>query len=115
MPTDIFKILVQLSSVMISNRICGLITPKDCVITSYSIHYTKLYEEKQETERQKTLQRELEWINMSPKGRRAKAKARIKSYETLLSQERDKQTKDLEIYIPPGPRLGNLVIEAEKA
>ncbi|RJX32907.1 MAG: energy-dependent translational throttle protein EttA [Desulfurivibrio sp.] len=71
-------------------------------------------EEKQETERQKTLQRELEWINMSPKGRRAKAKARIKSYEALLSQEKEKQTRDLEIYIPPGPRLGNVVIEADR-
>ncbi|MEW6290546.1 MAG: energy-dependent translational throttle protein EttA [Thermodesulfobacteriota bacterium] len=71
-------------------------------------------EEKQETERQKTLQRELEWINMSPKGRRAKAKARIKSYEALLGQESEKRTRDLEIYIPPGPRLGNVVIEADK-
>ena len=71
-------------------------------------------EEKQETERQKTLQRELEWINMNPKGRRAKAKARIKSYEDLLSQENEKRTKDLEIYIPAGPRLGNVVIEADK-
>ena len=71
-------------------------------------------EEKQETERQKTLQRELEWIHMSPKGRRAKAKARIKSYETLLSQENERQVKDLEIFIPPGPRLGNVVIEADK-
>jgi sulfate-transporting ATPase len=71
-------------------------------------------EEKQETERQKTLQRELEWINMSPKGRRAKAKARIKSYEALLGQESEKRAQDLEIYIPPGPRLGNVVIEADK-
>jgi len=71
-------------------------------------------EEKQETERQKTLQRELEWIKMSPKGRRAKSKARIKSYEALLGQENEKRSKDLEIYIPPGPRLGNVVIEADK-
>jgi sulfate-transporting ATPase len=69
-------------------------------------------EEKSETERQKTLQRELEWIRMSPKGRHAKAKARINSYEALLSQESEKRAADLEIYIPPGPRLGNLVIEA---
>ena len=71
-------------------------------------------EEKTETERQKTLQRELEWIRMSPKGRHAKSKARIHSYETLLQQESEKRAKDLEIYIPPGPRLGNMVIEAEK-
>ena len=71
-------------------------------------------EEKSETERQKTLQRELEWIRMSPKGRHAKSKARISSYEELLSQEKDAQAKDLEIYIPPGPRLGKLVIEADK-
>jgi sulfate-transporting ATPase len=71
-------------------------------------------EEKSETERQKTLQRELEWIRMSPKGRHAKSKARISSYEELLSQETDARAKDLEIYIPPGPRLGKLVIEAEK-
>ena len=71
-------------------------------------------EEKQESDRQKTLARELEWIRMSPKGRHAKAKARIKAYEDLLGQEGEKRTKDLEIYIPPGPRLGKVVIEAEK-
>jgi len=71
-------------------------------------------EEKQETERQKTLQRELEWIRMTPKGRHAKSKARINSYESLLEQQSENRTKDLEIYIPPGPRLGNLVIEADK-
>ncbi|MBI5099510.1 MAG: energy-dependent translational throttle protein EttA [Nitrospirae bacterium] len=70
-------------------------------------------EEKSESERQKTLQRELEWIRMSPKGRHAKAKARITSYEALLSQDIEKSSKDLEIYIPPGPRLGNVVIEAD--
>ncbi len=70
-------------------------------------------EEKSESERQKTLQRELEWIRMSPKGRHAKAKARITSYEALLSQDTEKSAKELEIYIPPGPRLGSVVIEAE--
>jgi len=70
-------------------------------------------EEKSESERQKTLQRELEWIRMSPKGRHAKSKARINSYETLLSQQGEKRAKELEIYIPPGPRLGKVVIEAE--
>ncbi len=70
-------------------------------------------EEKSETERQKTLQRELEWIRMSPKGRHAKSKARISAYENLLSQETEARSKDLEIYVPPGPRLGKLVIEAE--
>ena len=68
-------------------------------------------EEKTVSERQKTLQRELEWIRMSPKGRHAKGKARISSYEQLLSQESEKQSKDLEIYIPPGPRLGGIVVE----
>jgi len=71
-------------------------------------------EEKTETERQKTLERELEWIRMSPKGRHAKSKARINSYEALLAQESEKRSKDLEIYIPPGPRLGDVVIEADK-
>jgi len=70
-------------------------------------------EEKQESERQKTLQRELEWIRMSPKGRQAKSKARINSYEALASQETQRRASELEIYIPPGPRLGNVVIEAE--
>lgn len=70
-------------------------------------------EEKSETERQKTLQRELEWIRMSPKGRHAKAKARITSYEMLLQQDMEKQSKEMEIFIPPGPRLGNVVIESE--
>ena len=71
-------------------------------------------EEKSESDRQRTLQRELEWIRMSPKGRHAKSKARINSYEALLSQESDKMAKDLEIYIPPGPRLGKLVIEVDR-
>jgi energy-dependent translational throttle protein EttA len=70
-------------------------------------------EEKSESERQKTLQRELEWIRMSPKGRHAKSKARINSYETLLFQQGEKRAKELEIYIPPGPRLGKVVIEAD--
>jgi len=70
-------------------------------------------EEKGETKRIKTLERELEWIRMSPKGRHAKSKARISAYETLVSQEGQKQEKALEIYIPPGPRLGDLVIEAK--
>lgn len=68
-------------------------------------------EEKTESHRQKTLQRELEWIRMSPKGRHAKSKARINKYETLLGQEAAQREKELEIYIPPGPRLGNSVIE----
>jgi ATP-binding cassette ChvD family protein len=71
-------------------------------------------EEKAESERQKTLERELEWIRMSPKGRHAKSKARITSYEVLLAQESEKRAKDLEIYIPPGPRLGDVVIEANR-
>src|SRR5262245_44703559 len=69
-------------------------------------------EEKTETQRQKTLERELEWIRMSPKGRHAKGKARINSYEALLSTETEKRGQDLEIYIPAGPRLGQVVIEA---
>jgi ATP-binding cassette ChvD family protein len=69
-------------------------------------------QEKTQSERQKTLQRELEWIHMSPKGRQAKGKARINAYESLLSQDNEKQDKDLEIYIPPGPRLGTLAIRA---
>ncbi|HEX3069144.1 MAG TPA: energy-dependent translational throttle protein EttA [Thermoanaerobaculia bacterium] len=71
------------------------------------------HEEKSESQRQKTLERELEWIRMSPKGRHAKGKARINSYEELLSQQTQEKVQDLEIYIPPGPRLGNIVIEAD--
>jgi len=70
-------------------------------------------EEKSESERQKILQRELEWIRMSPRGRHAKSKARISSYEALLSQDIEKRSKELEIFIPPGPRLGSVVIEAD--
>ena len=70
-------------------------------------------EEKAESHRHKTLERELEWIRMSPKARQSKSKARIKAYETLLSQKGDAAAKDMEIYIPPGPRLGNVVVEAE--
>ena len=69
------------------------------------------HEEKTESERRKTLQRELEWIRMSPKGRHAKSKARIASYEALLEKESEKTAKELEIYIPPGLRLGGVVIE----
>ncbi|MBC8421008.1 MAG: energy-dependent translational throttle protein EttA [Desulfobacterales bacterium] len=69
-------------------------------------------EEKGESKRRKTLERELEWIRMSPRGRHAKAKARINAYESLLSQENENRERDLEIYIPPGPRLGEVVIEA---
>src|SRR5512143_3735490 len=71
-------------------------------------------EEKSESERQKTLQRELEWIRMSPKARHAKGKARINAYEELLRQDTEKRREDLEIHIPAGPRLGNVVIEADK-
>jgi len=70
-------------------------------------------EEKSETDRQKTLKRELEWIRMGAKARQAKGKARINAYENLLSQDNEKLAHDLEIYIPPGPRLGNLVVEAK--
>jgi len=70
-------------------------------------------QEKSESERQKTLQRELEWIRMSPKARQAKGKARITAYESLLDQESQKRREDLEIPIPAGPRLGNVVIETE--
>jgi len=70
-------------------------------------------EEKKESDRQKTLKRELEWIKMSPKGRRSKAKARINSYDALMGQETDKLVNELQIFIPPGPRLGKVVIEAD--
>jgi len=70
-------------------------------------------EEKAETDRQKTLKRELDWIRMSPKARQSKGKARINAYEELMRQDTEKLGRDLEIYIPPGPRLGNLVIEAK--
>jgi len=69
-------------------------------------------EEKAETALQKTLQRELEWIRMAPKARQAKGKARVNAYENLLSQETEKHREELEIYLPPGPRLGSLVVEA---
>ncbi|RRD71222.1 MULTISPECIES: energy-dependent translational throttle protein EttA [unclassified Desulfovibrio] len=69
------------------------------------------HEDKAEAERQKTLQRELEWVRMSPRGRHAKGKARLNAYEAMLSHESEKRAPDLEIYIPPGPRLGKKVIE----
>jgi len=71
-------------------------------------------EEKAESQRHKTLARELEWIRMAPKARQAKSKARINAYERLLSQQGETRAGDLEIYIPPGPRLGNVVIEADR-
>lgn len=69
-------------------------------------------EEKTESKRQKTLERELEWVRMGPKGRHAKGKARLSAYEKLLSQESKEREEKLELFIPPGPRLGNKVIEA---
>lgn len=71
-------------------------------------------EQRTEDKRAKTLQRELEWIRMSPKGRHAKSKARINDYERLVATESEKRSEDLEIFIPPGERLGDLVIEAQK-
>src|SRR5438876_575742 len=70
-------------------------------------------EEKAAAKRRKTLERELEWIRMSPKGRHAKGKARLTRYEQLLGERQDKLAEDLEIYLPPGPRLGDLVVEAK--
>ena len=69
-------------------------------------------EQRREDKLQKTLERELEWIRMSPKGRHAKSKARINDYEAMVATESEKHADDLEIYIPPGPRLGDVVIEA---
>ena len=68
-------------------------------------------EEKSASKRRKTLERELEWVNMSPKGRQTKSKARLNNYEKLLSEENSQKEENLEIFIPPGPRLGNNVIE----
>ena len=72
-------------------------------------------EEKTESQRQRTLQRELEWIRMTPRARHQKNRARIRAYEELLTQERVQRERELEIFIPPGPRLGDLVIEAKGA
>ncbi|HKX27530.1 MAG TPA: energy-dependent translational throttle protein EttA [Blastocatellia bacterium] len=69
-------------------------------------------EERAESARQKTLERELEWIRLAPKARHAKSKARIKAYESMLNQEVEKRSEELELFIPPGPRLGDLVIES---
>src|SRR4051812_21589391 len=70
-------------------------------------------EEKTESKRQKALERELEWVRMNPKGRQAKGKARLSAYEKLIGQEGREKEEKLELYIPPGPRLGNKVIQAE--
>src|SRR5690606_19503875 len=69
-------------------------------------------EEKQVSKRRKTLERELEWVRMNPKGRQAKSKARLSNYDKLLNEEQKSQVDKLEIFIPPGPRLGTNVIEA---
>jgi ATP-binding cassette ChvD family protein len=70
-------------------------------------------EEKTESKRQKTLERELEWVRMAPKARHAKSKARLSNYEKLASEDTKEREEKLELFIPPGPRLGNLVIEAQ--
>ena len=71
-------------------------------------------EEKQESKRHRVLSRELEWVRLNPKGRHAKSKARIAAYEKMLEEQGDKRDEEIEIYIPPGPRLGDLVIEAKQ-
>jgi len=70
-------------------------------------------EEKQESKRQKTLEHELEWIRMNPKARQAKSKARVAAYENMLAEESERRNEEREIFVPPGPRLGNVVIKAE--
>jgi energy-dependent translational throttle protein EttA len=70
-------------------------------------------EEKQESARQKTLERELEWVRMAPRARQAKSKARLQAYEKMLAEEGREKLENIEIYVPPGPRLGNVVIEAD--
>ncbi len=70
-------------------------------------------EKKQEDARLRTLQRELEWVQMTPKGQRAKSKARVNAYKQLLDEGRQKSIEELEIYIPPGPRLGDIVVRSE--
>lgn len=70
-------------------------------------------EEKQESKRQRVLKRELEWVRMNPKGRHAKSKARIAAYEQMLSEEHERRNEEIEIFIPKGPRLGDVVIRAE--
>ena len=69
-------------------------------------------EEKAESKRKKTLEHELEWIRMSPKARQSKGRARLNRYEELVNQKQEQRTDDLEIYIPPGPRLGDVVVQA---
>ncbi len=71
-------------------------------------------EEKAESKRRRTLERELEWIHMSPKGRHAKGQARVTRYEELLAQQQEKQAGELDIYIPPGPRLGEIVVQGKE-
>lgn len=71
-------------------------------------------EEKSETKRQKTMERELEWIRMSPRARQAKSKARIAAYEKMAAAETTQRVEEMEIFIPPGPRLGSVVVEADK-
>jgi len=71
-------------------------------------------EEKSESKRQKTLERELDWIRMSPRARQSKGRARVSAYDKLLSQETEKRREELEIYLPPGPRLGDIVIELDR-
>ena len=76
-------------------------------------HKRLVVEEKHVSAKQKVLQKELEWVRMNPKGRQAKSKARIASYERMLEEQQESHNEDIEIYIPPGPRLGSTVIKAD--
>jgi ATP-binding cassette ChvD family protein len=105
------------------DNVAGWILELDCGIgIAYKGNYTGWLEQKlkrlamkdkQETLRQKTLARELDWVRQNPKGRQSKSKARVTAYEKLLNEDQGQRAKDIEIYIPPGPRLGDLVIEAK--
>ncbi|MDH3252679.1 MAG: energy-dependent translational throttle protein EttA, partial [Ignavibacteria bacterium] len=76
-------------------------------------HQRLAVEEKQQSKQQKTLARELEWVRMNPKGRHTKSKARISAYESMLAEQQERRSEEIEIYIPPGPRLGEVVIESQ--
>ena len=71
-------------------------------------------EEKSESARQRTIKQELEWVRTNPKGRRTKSRARLNRYEALLAEERNVKLDEVQIHIPPGPRLGGTVIEADR-
>src|SRR5678815_5509930 len=114
LPSRTTGIFSTMSQAGFSNSIAVMAFPSRETIRRLEQKQVRLEkEEKAESKRRKSLEHELEWIRMSPKARQSKGKARLNRYEELVNQKQEQRTEDLEIYIPPGPRLGDVVVQTK--